>query len=430
MTKKPIILIITGILLTASLIGGIILVKQQQDVRKEAKVEWCCHCPDNSCPCCEGCPEHNGDGCYKIVSDDDNGDSPTCGDNQCESGGTCYDDGYCCATNKDTGKEYHCCSGTWVEEGTPCGDDSDDCTGWCDRHGCNNDCSGVWPVSFYCRGRSHSACNEKHGSFLGNGIPAGSIKYGEEVKVKKDGKETFISSWCTTVQADTNAPQGDGAIVVFIGDRGEYCVEGTGCNPDDLDWDCSRPTETPTPTETPAPLDCGEIGCKDDEDCSGDHVCTFAYPGVAVYICSIPDPEPECTDNPNEDNCCTRPEDTPTPTPTETPTPTITPTGTPVYDCDCTEVEIYNKNWMLIVNRASGLLVDPSEIYNKEVYLVVRGQTSHPDGLTKARFRVDGGGWMETTDKNDKGFYLPYTFAKYDSFRVEAEVYNPHFGWK
>ncbi len=392
MIKKPIFLFIAGVLIASSIFGGVLLVKQQQEFRKEVA----------------------------------------------------------------------------------------DCSGWCNKDGCGNDCPGIWPVSFYCSGRSHSACNELHGSFLGYGVPAGSIRYGQNVKVKKDGKEIYISSWCTTVQADSNAP-GSEAIVVFIGDNGEYCVEGTGCNPDSLDWDCSQTTPTPTPTEiptktptpTPKTLDCGETGCKDDEDCSGDHVCTFAYPGVPVYVCSIPNPEPDCTEDPTWENCCTRPTitqtptptrtqtptptrtQTPTPTRTQTPTPTPTPpkdtgtptppkdtgtptptppkdtgTPTPVYGCQCTTAEIYDKNWNLIVNRQSGLLVDPSRIYNQEVYLVVRGSTDHPTGISKARFRVNGGTWMETTNKNDKGFYLPYTFTDYGNFRVEAEVYNSHFGWK
>lgn len=382
MIKKPILLILTGILITSSLIGGLILIKQSQEVRKGARTEWCCHCPDNSCPCCDGCPEHNGDGCYKIIEDDGGDDSPTCGESQCESGGTCYDDGYCCATNQDTGKEYHCCDGTWVEKGTPCGDA--ECSGWCNKDGCGNDCPDVWPVSFYCRGRSHSACGEHHGSFLGYGVPAGTIKYGENVKVKKNGEETFISSWCTTVQADSNSP-GSEAIVVFIGDNGEYCVEGTGCDPDDLDWDCSRITPTLTPTSTPTPT-----------------------------VTSTPTPTLT---------------ETPTPTITETPTPTTT--DTPDYQCDCTTIEVWNENFtMKLADRPNGLLVDPDLMFNRSVNLVARGSTNHPDGLTKARFRVNGGTWIESTDKNDKGFYLSHNFGEYGNYKIEAEVYNSHFGWK
>ncbi len=139
---------------------------------------------------------------------------------------------------------------------------AESCSGWCNKDGCSNDCPDVWPVSFYCRGKSDSACNERHGSFLGYGVPAGTIEYGENVKVKKDDEETFISSWCTTVQADSNSPDSE-AIVVFIGDNGEYCVEGTGCDPDDLDWDCQGgPEETPTPTTTPPDLGC-DFNCID-----------------------------------------------------------------------------------------------------------------------------------------------------------------------
>lgn len=186
-------LMIVGVFLVLALIpAGIYLVQQRQEVRKEAAGEYCG--PDNGYNCPPG--EH------------------------CLRGGQPFD--------QSTGL-----SGTCGVVG------GGSCRGWCNKDGCGNDCPNIWPVSFYCRGRSHSACGQLHSSFLGFGIPAGSIRYSETIDVKdKSGNTIQISPWCTTVQADANVS--NAAIVVYIGDRGEYCVEGTGCNPDALDWDCSR----------------------------------------------------------------------------------------------------------------------------------------------------------------------------------------------
>lgn len=50
--------------------------------------------------------------------------------------------------------------------------------------------------------------------------------------------------WCTTVQLDAWANDGEGgpdesaAKVIWIGDNGQTCVEDTGCSPNNLDWVC------------------------------------------------------------------------------------------------------------------------------------------------------------------------------------------------
>lgn len=402
MTKKIILLIIGGFLLTSSLVTGLFLVKQQQETRREAagcETGWSCgskNCDSGcelECLPSEECHAQGEQLCRCKSTSGGGDDSPDCGDSQCESGGTCYDDGYCCATNQENGLDYECDNGTWVradgggdggsgeggcdgDEGTLgagcCEDVNDDhlycnngleccqgschnpddpecdaegtsCSGTCDRHGCSNDCPNRWPVSFYCRGRSHSACGDQHGTFLGSGVPAGSIKYGENVTVKKDGNETTISSWCTTVQADSNAPDGE-AIVVFIGDHGDYCVEGTGCNPDNLDWDCTRPTNTPTPTPTPD------------------------------------------------------------------------------YDCNCLQLRMYDQEWNLITDYGQ---LEPGD----QVYLLVTGETGHPSGITKARFRVNTQAWQESEQRHQGNFYWNFEIPDYGDYSVEAEVYNPALGW-
>jgi hypothetical protein len=67
------------------------------------------------------------------------------------------------------------------------------------------------------------------------------------------------------------------------------------------------------------------------------------------------------------------------------------------------------------------------------VYFATRGSTTHPEGITKARFRftVNGvvGSWQETTNKRGNEFYIQYTIPSAGSFKVESMVFNPSLGW-
>ncbi len=127
---------------------------------------------------------------------------------------------------------------------------SSSCTARCDANQLScwlDSCSGCEPqgtMAFFCEGRltGTQSCNEFNdinSLFLnqGNLGDAGSNP----------------ARWCKTVQIDAYAQKPDGstnsALVVYIGDRGQTCVQGTGCNPSNLDWDCRNLT-TPTPTPT------------------------------------------------------------------------------------------------------------------------------------------------------------------------------------
>lgn len=406
MTKRIILIVFGGVFLVSSLIAGLILVRQRQELRKEASVEWCCHCPDLSCPCCEGCPYHNGEGCYKIIDDNGGDDSPTCGENQCESGGTCYDHGYCCAKNQDTGIEYHCCYGTWVEKGTPCDsaecDPSIHCTFGCDGRYASFDCADFCNVNArtldICRGKLAGGKCQRCNDCSGGGDPGCNIPCH-----CCEGKPLTDSCWSTCYEKGIgynpqsgdypNAPYWDGTYdcrntqqdVLLDGKHVWNCTWEDGRN-----WEECRiiPTNTPKPTNTPRPT-------------------------------NTPTPRPTNTPRPKPTNT-PRPTNTPTPRPTSTPRPTKTPT--PDYYCNCNQLAIYNQNWILIT--------DYKVLIEEAVYLVVKGKTNHPDGLTKARFRINGGSWMETDKSNDKGFYQFYLFTEYGDYTIEAEVYNPHFGWK
>lgn len=116
------------------------------------------------------------------------------------------------------------------------------------------------------------------------------------------------------------------------------------------------------------------------------------------------------------------PTETPTPTPTETPTPT--PTETPAPNCQCSDLQMYSLNWVLITDYTT---LEPGD----EVYLAVRGTAGTDYDLEKARFKVNGRPWNESTQRHDDyGFYINWTVSDYGDYLIEAEVYHPACGWK
>jgi hypothetical protein len=141
------------------------------------------------------------------------------------------------------------------------------------------------------------------------------------------------------------------------------------------------------------------------------------------------------------------PQPTDTPTPTNTPAPVITPTTvpecrlgfsaintptptpTPSYTIACVSLKAFrfdtgSSSWVLIT--------DPSTIKVDElIRYVVTGTTDHPDGITKARFRFDGGVWQESIvyEPTLDGFFMDHTFTTTGAHSVEAMVFNPSLGW-
>ena len=114
------------------------------------------------------------------------------------------------------------------------------------------------------------------------------------------------------------------------------------------------------------------------------------------------------------------PTPTTTPNPTGTPQPTATPTQ-PGYTASCLTCKAYDTNWNQIT---------PSSIQlNQTVYFATQGSTNHPQGITKARFRINGGTWQETTNKHGGLFYIQFTVSSPGSYTVESMVYNPVMGW-
>lgn len=90
----------------------------------------------------------------------------------------------------------------------------------------------------------------------------------------------------------------------------------------------------------------------------------------------------------------------------------------------CLNVKIYDTSWNLLANPATQVRA------GQTIRLAVAGQTNEPGGLTAARFRINGGNWAQTNQKNASGeFYINYT-ALAGALRVEAQVFNPTLGWR
>lgn len=152
----------------------------------------------------------------------------------------------------------------------------------------------------------------------------------------------------------------------------------------------------------------------------------FSIPDELCAPTSTPTPTPTPTKTPPE----LKPSPTPTPTPTKTPpelkpspTPTPTPTSTPPsYDTQCEDCKAYDENWNEIIDLSTISI-------GQTVHFVTWGFTTHPEGITKARFRINDGTWQETTSKYGDKFYISYTIPSAGSYTVESEIYNPALGW-
>jgi len=97
----------------------------------------------------------------------------------------------------------------------------------------------------------------------------------------------------------------------------------------------------------------------------------------------------------------------------------------PSSPISCSLIKVYNSYWQQVSEQNLSLL-RPGD----QVYLSVLGSGA---GIDKARFRINGGGWQETTKKKSgtEEFYINYTIpAGINSFNIEAEVHHPTQGWK
>ena len=163
------------------------------------------------------------------------------------TGGSCPSGQHCCENGQNVGgngSDAARCKLTCSESSLG---DCSQCIGSCGSSGCSISCGSeplnhqtdcnMWPATYYCRGRSSSGCGDAHGSYLGSA--GGTVLVGQSVSLTKNGATVSANTWCSTVQADSNGANG-AFSVVYIGDNGEKCHEGSGCDPDALDWDCDN----------------------------------------------------------------------------------------------------------------------------------------------------------------------------------------------
>ncbi|MCL4382233.1 hypothetical protein M1545_00355, partial [Patescibacteria group bacterium] len=98
------------------------------------------------------------------------------------------------------------------------------------------------------------------------------------------------------------------------------------------------------------------------------------------------------------------------------------PTPTPTSAMSCTLIKAYDLTWNQITNLTT-------LTSGRTIYLANTGTTTDTAGLTKSRFRINGGTWQETTVKHGNEFYIQYTIPAAGTFQVESMVYNPTLGW-
>ena len=103
--------------------------------------------------------------------------------------------------------------------------------------------------------------------------------------------------------------------------------------------------------------------------------------------------------------------------PPESPPPSLPPDTALCQFC-----KIYDEDWNEITNLSTFTI-------GQTIYLATQGTTSNPQGITKARIRVNGGDWQETTQKHGNKYYIQYTIPSAGSYTIESMVYNPDLGW-
>ncbi|MCA9375160.1 DUF11 domain-containing protein [Candidatus Dojkabacteria bacterium] len=305
LTKKgKIVFAVVGVIVIAAIVGVTIWLvnRPQQQVAPDDSgattcplddrfntVEECVSSCESGCPgsdnpeqCVGGCPA----ACENLCNGDQGGGTGGGGAaTGCEDNEGNYGAG--CCENPSSGELFCnngllCCMGSCRNDtdwqcGTP-GVSCDSCEATCGTLDCKVTCSdtnvspnecGAITKTFVCDGQQLS-CGDLNGSFnSGLSNNSGGVDPSNE------------SYWCTTVQLDSAYRDGSNARIVWIGDNGEYCSQGSGCSPDDLDWDCvnAQPIPEPVPEPIPEPAPTPKVQC--NESCTADSDCVGAYTCVS-----------------------------------------------------------------------------------------------------------------------------------------------------
>ncbi len=409
------------ILLVATLPAAVYLVKQRQEIRKEAYPGQTCTttadcsganevCSNRTCVCASGYVERDGACVRETPAEictggvDEDGDGKTdCEDPDCADDPACQVTGLCppgktadrdpslpgpteCAGGyfcHDSEYNYCCWDQDGNEQWTP---GVDACTRgntadvYCDGH-CivfkNMQDTQVTFLKYY--SNQNVSCPYGPGSPSTERITIPSnnwqicIPPGKCGQLEADGytgccKDTGCEDGNGNGEkSDCNEPPGaygcKAGLTVYQGVcRNPACPEETDC-------------------ECPPPPGCYDA-CANDAACTGDLVCQNS-------ICVN-------ADCPQESNC--------------------------ICEAQCEYCKVFDENWNEITDLSTIKV-------GQTIYFATFGSTTHAQGITKARFRINGGDWIETTDRHQNMFYIEYVIPDTGSYTIESMVYNPGLGW-
>ncbi len=357
--KTRVILAALGVFfLVATLPAAVYLVKQRQEIRKEAYSGEICTtktdcsganevCSNGTCTCASGYVYINGVCVRETTAEictggiDEDGDGKIdCADSECANDPACQVSDFCgsCAGDKSSG---------WINAPGP-----SDCNG----ERCND---GDW--NYCCWDEDHDntcdICARGPGPGVncdesGDCISLSGLMPGDTVKFCK-----FYSN------SNVSCPYSTGSL------------------------DCSNVTVPPSGSITRCIPDgkCGQLEAD-------------GYCGVCK--------ETGCGGGPP-----------PSEPPEESPPPSVPP-----ETALCEYCKVFDEDWNEITDFSTITV-------NQTIYLATRGATGNPKGITKARFRINGGDWIETTSKHGNRFYIQYIILEANTYTVQSMIFNPDLGW-
>lgn len=169
------------------------------------------------------------------------------------------------------------------------------CQGSCGTGGCNLSCDGAnWRecgfhiASQYCRGQKMSGCHSGIGGYLGEGNARG--KFIVSRTVDRPNTDATLDSYCSTVQADVIDSDGTDAKVAWIDADGVKCVEGTGCDPSTMNWNCDNTPPPPQSCGITAGFTCEANGSKTRVNWNATSTGFDIAPGKGSVVVRISDP--------------------------------------------------------------------------------------------------------------------------------------------
>lgn len=360
---KIILTSLVAFLLLGSVAGAVILVRQNQDIRKQAADE----CPTVGAPvdtCVTDCPSGKTGTCgghtYCVWTATGN----VVGDCQCETESqTCT-----ISTPPPPGG----CDGT----NATCTNDDTCCSKVCSFGKCAGGCSSFGEGECWTHANCHwesGVCKDGATPSPGAGacqIDCGADRNGVSVTAKTGSEAACAGATVTAVYF------------------AKTCNSSTSCAGATTTTKSSLPFSANTVGN-----DCGYYQTDINASTDKGGTCKDASAGAL---------EP-CTSS------------------TPTPNPSATPTPTPAISCQCNQIKAYDTSWNLLTSTQLSALKA-----GDKVRFAVSG-TASSGTIDKSRFTINGGTPRESAAKkaNSQEFYYEYTIPTgVTSFSVEAEVHH------